>query len=411
MRRIYLSFLFSVVMSVCVCGGTGEAGEDSQEAPLPYVAVDTVVDREESVTKRYTGHVTTKASVNLLVRVSGELLHIGFKEGDTVREGQMLYELDNIRYMAEVKNAKARVAECEARLIYAELSLSRAEGLYDQKAGTKEEEDKAESEYLAAQAALLSAEAQLITVEDDLKNTRITAPISGRIGQTYYTVGNYLTPASGILATINQLDPLRITFTMANRDLLDITGSELSLKDCSSIHARLADGSVYEHEGRIAFIDNQASRKTDAVRIFAEFDNPAEKLIPGSTVTILLSRKNGQIFPAVLPSAIMHDSRSPYVYVIDDENRVERRDVILGAAANNVQTVRSGVSTGERVIVDGTHKAVPGAKVEPVYHKESSLSFDSASDGSTSDGTDKNNRQGNRREDLQGNRDSDGGQR
>ena len=344
-------------------GFSEDAGTNS---PAPHVSVGIVAEAEETVAKRYTGNVATKSSVDLLARVSGELLRVGFEEGDVVHEGQVLYELDTIPYEAAVKNAEAGVAECEARLVYTELTFKRAEGLHAQKAASKEDVDRAESEYKAARAALLASEAVLVTARDNLEKTRIRAPIRGKIGQTRYTVGNYLTPESGILATINQLEPLRVVFAIANKDFLEMFGSEAALRDNASIRIRLADRSVYEHEGRVAFLDNQASRKTDAIRIFSEFANPAGKLVPGSTVTVLLDTRSGVRRPAILPSAVMRDAQSTYVYVVNADNRVERREVVLGIAAAGTQFIQSGLVPGETVITDGMHKATPGGAVVPV---------------------------------------------
>ncbi|MCD8141054.1 MAG: efflux RND transporter periplasmic adaptor subunit [Planctomycetaceae bacterium] len=367
-----LQRLFRFIPVVLACLGipayAAHAAEmDGMAMPAPFVAVARATVTDAVDVKRYTGHISTTSSVDLVARVSGELLRVGFEEGDLVTEGQVLYELDDTRYQAEVKNAEARIAESEAKLAYARQRHDRAKNLYDSRADTREAFDSAESEFKAFQAALLAAEAQLISVRDDLKNTRIIAPITGKIGVTAYTRGNYLTPNSGVIATIVQVDPLRVSFAMSNKDYLALFGSEAELKARSLIQLRLADGSVYEHEGRIKFLDNQASQKTDAIRVFAEFDNPDGKLVPGSAVTVLLARRNGGTHTAVMPSAVMHDAGSAYVYVLGDDNQAERRDIVLGFATGGLQTVLSGLEPGEIVVVDGTHKVVPGSPIEPDY--------------------------------------------
>ncbi len=363
---------FRVVPLVIACVGilahaVRAAEMDGMAMPAPFVAVARATVTDAVDVKRYTGHISTTSSVDLVARVSGELLRVGFEEGDMVQEGQVLYELDDTRYQAEVKNAEARIAESEAKLAYARQRHDRAKNLYDSRADTREAFDSAESEFKASQAALLAAEAQLISVRDDLENTRIIAPITGKIGVTNYTRGNYLTPNSGVIATIVQVDPLRVSFAMSNKDYLALFGSEAELKARSLIQLRLADGSVYEHEGRIKFLDNQASQKTDAIRVFAEFDNPDGKLVPGSAVTVLLARRNGGTHTAVMPSAVMHDAESAYVYVMDESTKVERRDVVLGFATSSEQTIVSGLEPGEFVVVDGTHKVIPGLLIDPDF--------------------------------------------
>lgn len=201
----------------------------------------------------------------------------------------------------------------------------------------------------------------------------IHAPITGKIGTTRYTRGNYLTPASDVLATIIQLDPLRVSFAMSGKDFLTLFGSEENLRRQAQVQLRLANGSVYESNGIIKFLDNQANKKTDAILVFAEFDNPEGKLICGGSVTVMLTRTSVEKLPAVSPSAIMRDSDSPYVYVVDNNGKVERRDVILGFLGRDMQIVRAGVRPGEVVIIDGMHKTLPGGIVNVVPRDESEV--------------------------------------
>ncbi len=340
---------------------------DAGNAPVAYVTVGKAVDTDDVITKRYTGHVIAAAAVNVVSRVSGELLRVGFHDGEIVKKRQLLYELDPIRYEAEVKNIEAKIAENKARLAYAELSFKRNSELYAKNATTKDAVDSAESEHNAYKAALLAAEAQLITAKDDLENTKIVAPIDGKISISRYTVGNYLTPSSDILATIVQLDPLRVSFSMSNRDFLSMFGSEKALKQHALLRLKLADDSIYPYTGTVEFIDNQANLRTDTVQAYASFRNPEGVLVPGSTVTVLLERNNEKKALAVAPSAIMHDSKGPYVYVVDGENKVERRDVVLGQSTSGLQVVTSGLRLGEHIVTDGMHKTMPGAVIEPDY--------------------------------------------
>ena len=333
----------------------------------PFVSVGRVGETDNVDVRRYTGHVTHSASVNLVARVSGELLRMGFKEGDLVKKDQVLFELDPVRYQAAVASAEAKVAENEARLSYAEITYNRSSSLYEQRATSKDTMDSSEAEKDAFVAALAASKATLITSKDDLDNTVITAPISGKIGVSSYTEGNYLTPSSGVIATIIQVDPLRVHFSISNRDFLAMFGTEQRLKENAIVKLRLADDSTYEHDGKVEFIDNQANTRTDSVQVYASFANPDGKLLPGSTVTVMLSRGVSGRVTSVIPSAVMRDSKNAYVYVLDGENRIERRDVTLGALTDAGQIVRSGVSVGEFVVVDGTHKAKPGMVIEPDY--------------------------------------------
>lgn len=356
--------LLCVLVAVCVSAPVfaGQPG-----APAPFVTVGKVAEAPDVEMRRYTGHVTHTASVNLVARVSGELLKMNFHEGDMVREGQVLFELDPIRYEAAVKNAEAGVAENQARVAYAEITYDRSKSLFEQRATSKDSMDASESELAAFRAAVAAAEANLITCRDDLKNTRIIAPISGKIGRSNYTEGNYVTPSSGIIATLIQMDPLRIAFAISNRDFLSLFGTEEGLKNNALLRLRLADDSLYEYEGKVEFIDNQVHQRTDSVQVYASFANPEGRLIPGGTVTVQLSRRTGEMIPAVIPSAVMHDASTAYVYVVDADNKIERREVALGPINGRAQLVRSGLSVGEMIVVDGMHKAMPGMAIRPDF--------------------------------------------
>lgn len=356
----------ALLLALTTFSAAGQPG-GGPGAPAPLVAVGTVGEADDVETKRYTGHIVSSSWVDLVPRVSGELVRLGFKEGDIVEKGQVLYEFDPVRYDAEVKNVEARIAEYQARLNYADLSFKRAAELYSKSAGTKDALDSTESERNAARAALLAAEAQLITTRDDLKNTRIVAPIRGKIGLSNFTEGNYLTPSSGVMATIVQIDPLRVSFSMSNRDFLEMFGTEERLKKFANIRLRLADDSFYPSAGSVEFVDNRVHLSTDTVQIYGRFDNPDNVLVPGSTVTVLLDKLGGGKLPAVTPSAVMHDAESAFVYVVDGDNKVSRRDVVLGSSDTRTQLIKSGLEVGEKIVVDGMHKTLPGGVINPDY--------------------------------------------
>ncbi len=369
MKKILLvPALGALICSAIQAAPAKPAGMPARPKPVVEVAKVTMADDVES--RRYSGLIKAPAVVQLVPRVSGELLEIGFHDGDFVRKGQMLYKFDPIRYDAEVKSAEAKIAECKARLEYAQTSYDRTHSLYAKQATSKDSMENTLSSLEAYKSAMRAAEANLITAQDDLKNTVITAPMDGVIGVTNYTVGNYITPSSGVLCTINQIDPVRVRFAMSNRDYLRLFGNLEELKKEAHIVLKLADDTCYTELGEVELIDNEANRQTDTIQIYARFANRAKKLLPGSTVSVQLSRRTGERLPAVTPSAIMHDSYNAYVYVLDDKNVVIRRDVTLGSDLGDLVIVKSGLKEGEIVVVDGTHKVTQGGEVEPVKQED-----------------------------------------
>jgi RND family efflux transporter MFP subunit len=337
----------------------------------PDVVVDYVTEINNIETRRYTGLIVSPARVQLVSRVAGDLIKVGFKEGDFVKKGQLLYQLDPIRYKATVKSVEAQIAESKAKLDYATATYERSFNLFKKQTSSQNEVDNTKSDMEACKAALDAREATLITAQDDLKNTKIIAPISGYIGITNYTVGNYLTPNSGVLATIIQTDPVRVRFSMSNRDFLSLFNNLDNLKKMSEIKVQLADDSYYDQPGEVELINNEANARTDTIQIYVKFSNPQKRLIIGSTVTVTLTSKQTKLFPAVPISAIMYDSKgTPYVYSIDNNNMVSRKEVITGAFNGEFQIIRKGLEKGELIIVDGNHKAMPNIKINPHFKNQ-----------------------------------------
>ena len=207
------------------------------------VGVEKVLEVEDYETRHYTGQVVSRSVVNIVPRVSGEILEIGFLEGESVRGGQMLYKLDPVQYEAAVKGAEASIEKCKAELTYAQSNYNRLNLLYEKQATSLDTLESAKATLGAAKAALLSAEAELITAKDNLKNTVITAPQEGIVGVTAYTPGNYITPNSGTLLTIIQTQPMRVRFSISVADLFSMFGSHRELMKNGSVEVKLADGS------------------------------------------------------------------------------------------------------------------------------------------------------------------------
>ncbi len=354
-----------LILSLTEIYGQGPGGAP----PKPVVTVGEVFEAENIQSRRYTGHIVSPSVVYLVPRVNGELLEVGFHEGDYVEKGQILYQIRPVRYDAALKNARAKVAEAKARFIYAENNYRRISNLHEKKVASRDAYENALSELETYRAGLLAAEANLITAQDDLFYTKITAPIAGKIGVTNFTVGNYVTTASGTLATIMQVDPIRVSFAMSNRDFLSLFGSEAKLRAQADISIRLADDSWFEEKGRIDFIDNEVNRRTDTIRIYVIFDNPDRGLIPGSTVTVMLTKQVEGKFSAIVPSALMYDGVGTYVYVVNDKNVIEKREVVAGNNDGRIQILKSGSKPGERIVIDGMHKAMPGMEIIPDFRK------------------------------------------
>ena len=281
-----------------------------------------------------------------------------------MESGQLLYTFDDTRYEATLKMDRAKIAEYEAKLLYAKNDYERTNELFKKGVSTQDEMESALSQYKSYQAALLGAQAELILSEDDYRHCRIYSPISGVIGLTNYTEGNYITPNSGVLVSIVQLNPIRIKFSMSTRDFLNKFSDIEGLKANCSVRLRLADNTFYEEDGEIEFVNNEAVKTTDTIQVFAKFKNEKSRLLPNNTVAVYLRNKNGSKKVSVPSTALMYDDTSAYVYVLDSNDSPHRRDVVLGRSQGARQFINSGVKAGERVVSDGVHKVIEKVKVD-----------------------------------------------
>ena len=342
----------------------GKAAPKMPPMPVAVVAVSPAVEMNDLESRHYTGLIVSKAVVQITPRVSGEILKVGFEDGSIVKKDQLLYQLDSVQYEAAVKAAEAKVAECRARFEYAANSFKRNSSLYDKKAASRDTMENTKSALETTRAALMAAEAELISAKDNLSDTQITAPIDGVVGVTNFTQGNYVTSSSGTLVTIIQIQPVRVRFSISTADYLSLFGSFENLKKTASVRLQLSDGQNYATEGTIELLNNEANKMTDAILVYATFPNQDHKLLVGSTVRVTLTKKQGRKLPAVHPSAVMHENKGSFVYVVGKENKVEKRFVIPGNSTADWQLINSGLKVGETVIVEGTHKTMPGATVE-----------------------------------------------
>ena len=330
--------------------------EDLTRITLPVTEVKAVADKP---VRTYPGRVVPVAQVNVIPQVSGEILEVAFENGSEVKKGDLLYRLDSVKYEAAVKNAEAKVAECTASLGYAELSYARHLKLVATRAVSQDALD-------SARASLEAAKADLMTARDDLRHCRITAPIAAKVGTTQFTEGNYLQKGQGTLVTLIQFRPIRVRFSISNRDFLEMFGG--STKRCRAegqLSLRLADGTTFGEEGVIEYSENAADELTDTIQMYALYPNSTYGLRPGGTVAVSLTSKKGVPRPAVPPTAILQDVQGPYVWVVGGDGTAERRYIARGNIQGDWQFVEKGLKVGEKIVADGGHKVRKGMKVTP----------------------------------------------
>lgn len=357
--------LFSLLLSSC-----GEK-QVEKSAPSPGVLVQAITQKQISDSVKIIGRTTAINDVSVRARVEGYLLERNFEEGGDINKGDLLFKIDPESYEAALAAAKGSVAEYQAALVRAEKDLVRYTELGKKSFASQQDIDKAESDKLQAAAQLQSAQARVEEAEINLKHTSIKSPIDGRIGHAIISAGNLVDASTGELARVVELDPIYATFNVSEKVMLNIQQKQ-KVKEKEKGGARkievnleLPNGSIYEHSGVIDFADNMVNRRTGAVVVRARFDNPDKLLVPGINVLMLLSMEEKEDAVVVPQASVQEDQAGKFVLLVDQDNRVEIRQVKLGRQHAGDWIVKDGLQPGERVIIEGVQKVRAGMEVTP----------------------------------------------
>jgi membrane fusion protein (multidrug efflux system) len=342
------------------------SASSQQGAPPPALLVTPAVLKPIADQAEFIGRAAAVDKVELRARVKGFLGPRQFKDGDDVKEGQVVFLIEPETYQAAVDQKVAQRDAARAALANAENQLKRAAELLRTNTGTQVTYDQRLSEQLQAKAQLEDASAQLRDAELQLSYTQIRSPIAGRIGRAAFSPGNLVSPDSGVLATVVSEDPIRVLFPVTQRELLEARrGAGPGGGDAIIARLRLADGSIYPEKGTIDFLDVTVDSKTDTQLARATFPNKNGTLTDGQTVRVIIEGEKVPEVVAVPQAAIAQDQTSPYLFVVNDRNVAEQRRVRTGAARDGLIAVTDGLKAGERVIVQGQQRVRPGMTVNP----------------------------------------------
>ena len=337
--------------------------QQTAQAAEPLVIVKPVEKADSSSQpSEYVGRVEAIQTVQVKPQISGEIAKVSFKEGSIVKAGQLLFQIDPAQYQATVALRRAELEKAEATLAEAEKYHKRVMAANDQ-AVSAADRDTAESSVLQGKAAVSQAKANLRLAEINLGYCRITAPITGKIGIANLTKGNYVTPSSGALATIVQMDPVRVSYTLPDRDYLDQL--ELFKKEGSVYKTKLilSNGSELDVPGQRDFEDNTVDQMTGTVMMRLRYTNDSGMLIPGEMVRVFTHHVKSRIVNVIPQTAVMADAEGDYVYVVEADNSVRDVRVKLGREMGTLREVVSGLKDGQNVVVAGLQNLRPGTKV------------------------------------------------
>jgi membrane fusion protein (multidrug efflux system) len=337
----------------------------------PSVVVTTVTTRDVSRRQIYVGRVQAINTVQLTARVEGFLEQRDFAEGSYVKKGQTLFLIEQAAYKAAVEQSEADVEGNQAQQKNDQIEYERNKKLAETNDVTQATLDSSIATLDTAKANVKKANAALATSKLNLSYTEVRSPIDGRISAANVDVGNLVGPSTGTLATVVSMDPIYVTFYVAERDLIEArnAGFVKGTKVALTPYLQLADGSTYAHPGKLDYLGIQVEQTTDTIEVRAVFPNPEHVLIPGQFVNVTVKtdkKKTALVVPQV---ALQQDQGGYYVLVVGKNDKVQKRSVKLGQQVDSDWVVTEGLTKGERVIVGGIQKVTPGLLVNAVDQK------------------------------------------
>lgn len=360
-----------IILGLCVAFGWYLKGRLTPQMPMmgamgaqtPYVLTQQVEEADVSPRQTFIASVEPIKSVNLKPQVTGYIEKVLFEEGSFVREGDILFVIEQERYIATVELRQAELASARANLVRAERDYKRQKSLSKQNISSKATMDTSESNYLQAKAAVKQAQANLELAKIELGYTEIKAPISGQIGKALVTEGNYVASTLQTLARIVQINPIRVAFSVTDKDMLNMRQTYGDKNQPMSTEVILPNGTVLQSKMRQHFADNEVNAETATVAVYMEYDNPDKYLLPGNYVNIRIGTGEPVMAILVPQAALAQDEHGNYVMVVAN-NVAEQRRVVLGDIIGDKQIVTEGLQPEDKVIIQGLQKVKNGQAVK-----------------------------------------------
>lgn len=366
-----------IIMSAVLLAGCNDQGETQAHPAEPQVNVHVVEKAPLAVTTELPGRTTAFRIAEVRPQVSGIVLKRNFTEGSDVEAGQSLYQIDPATYQADYDSAKGELAKSEAAAAIAHLTVKRYVPLVGTKYISQQEYDQAIADARQADASVIAAKAAVESARINLAYTKVTSPISGRIGKSNVTEGALVTNGQATeLATVQQLDPIYVDVTQSSNDFMRLKqsveqGSLHKDSASSTVELVMENGQSYPLKGALQFSDVTVDESTGSITLRAVFPNPQHTLLPGMFV-------RARIDEGVQPNAILVPqqgvTRTPRgdatVMVVNDMSQVEARTVVATQAIGDKWLISEGLQPGDKVIVSGLQKARPGVKVKATTDTE-----------------------------------------
>ena len=342
--------------------GDGRQANAPAGGPAPAVTVVKTLVEDIRPTFRFTGRIEAVSKVDLRARVDGFLEKRLFTEGANVKEGDLLFVIEKGLYHAALDEAKAGLERAQATLQLAEIEFNRQSELVQRNVAAQARLDDVSAKRAEARGTVLAQKAALERAELQLSYTDMRSPIAGRIGRANISVGNFVSPSSGTLATIVSQDPIYVAFPVTQREMLAYQkegGDPANV----TVYIQLADGSRYAKPGQLNFLDVTVSQGTDTVLVRATFPNPDRILVDGQLVAVVAESGAGERAILVPGQSLQLDQAGAFVLVVDRENKVQIRRVEIGGPRGTNMILKKGLAGDERVITEGVQRVRPGQVV------------------------------------------------
>jgi len=355
-----------VGMAIWRLNAGSEVPRAAAQTPAPGIPVTagTVAAADVPVFLHGIGTVQAYNMVALKSRVDGQIVRVDFKEGQDVKAGDPLFQIDPRPYQAALDQAQASKQKDEAQLAGAQLDLERYEKLIGTGYQTRQSYDNQKATVAQLQAAIKGDEAQINTAKLNLSYADIRSPIDGRLGARLVDKGNLVhANDNNALVMITEVKPIFVSFTLPQETLDDVRENHKTSP--LVVYAYTGDSKTKLAEGKLTLIDNAIDQATGTIHLKARFDNEDERLWPGQFVSlrvVLSTRSNVATVPS---QTVQNGPNGNYAYVIKSDNTVERRDVDVASIQDGIAVVTKGLAAGERVVVDGQYRLTNGARVIP----------------------------------------------
>lgn len=341
----------------------------AKQRALAGVPAVTVAEVEtENVQRQFEANarVTAKYRVDVLARISGYLTKSYFKEGDYVKEGQILFEIEPQEYQYAASRAKGNLENAESQYAYYQKQLARYKELVSKDYIARADYDSILSQRDAYKAQVESLQNAYNDAKRNLGYTKVKSPINGRVGMISVTEGNYVSMNSGPLTTINSYEPMYITFPLESQDFAQLARIDKSADINREVEYIFSSGQKYKYKGIQDFHDNKIDETTGTITMRATFPNPDNQLIQGDFGRIIIYSNEKDIVPVVPQTATMENQEGRFVYVLDEKNLPRMSYIKTMGELNGKWLIASGVKQGDRILTSGLQKVVPGSPVRIV---------------------------------------------